>query len=126
MIGVALMAVPCAYIGWQAKIVRERKQELDRDVNGRWGFLFEGFEVVGPNPISPLRRMLGDVRIMAIEISPETELEQRAHLVALFPEADIVDESPPRPSARHAASTVTNTQSEPYPAPESSAPGARE
>src|SRR5258708_22754093 len=87
-IGVTLMAVPCAYVGWQAKIVRERKQELGRDVNGRWEFLFEGFEVVGPNPISPLRRMLGDVRIMAIEISPETELEERAHLVALCPESD--------------------------------------
>ena len=29
MIGVTLLAVPCAFVGWQAKIVRERKAWLD-------------------------------------------------------------------------------------------------
>jgi hypothetical protein len=30
MIGVTVLAVPCAYIGWQAKIVREHEAALQR------------------------------------------------------------------------------------------------
>jgi hypothetical protein len=33
LIGVTLLAVPCAYIGWQLKIVRERQAEVNREVN---------------------------------------------------------------------------------------------
>ena len=29
MISVTLLAVPCGYVGWQAKIVRERKARLE-------------------------------------------------------------------------------------------------
>ena len=33
MIGVTLLAVPCAYVGWQAKIVRERQEEIRKIAN---------------------------------------------------------------------------------------------
>jgi hypothetical protein len=35
MIGVTLLAIPCGYVGWQAKIVRERRAELNRVVDAR-------------------------------------------------------------------------------------------
>jgi hypothetical protein len=35
MIVVALLAIPCGYVSWQAKIVRERRGELNRVVDAR-------------------------------------------------------------------------------------------
>jgi hypothetical protein len=35
MIAVALLAVACGYVGWQARIVRERRAELNRVVDAR-------------------------------------------------------------------------------------------
>jgi hypothetical protein len=34
LIVVTLLAVPCAYVGWQAAIVRERKSLLESGANG--------------------------------------------------------------------------------------------
>ncbi len=36
LIGVTLLAVACAYVGWQAKIVRERRAELNRASKCGW------------------------------------------------------------------------------------------
>jgi hypothetical protein len=35
LIGVTLVAVVCGYVAWQAKIVRERRAELNRVVDAR-------------------------------------------------------------------------------------------
>src|SRR5690348_1919362 len=61
MIVVTLLAVACAYIGWQAKIVRERRIELERTVDLRvvgidgsdkWGIIPWVRRVLGDKPIA--------------------------------------------------------------------------
>ena len=64
MIGVTLLAVACGYVGWQAKILRERRALLMkvRIAHGEW---WTREDVNSPLEksgigISVMRRMLGD------------------------------------------------------------------
>jgi hypothetical protein len=74
MIVVTLLAVPCAYVGWQAKIVRERKNLLTRLVDSGGGYLAyvpeEGgyWATDGKPVIEPpfLRALFGDETILEI------------------------------------------------------------
>ena len=57
MIAVTLLAVPCAYVGWQAKIVRERRELLDKLFALHHGI----YRLDTKNERVPwLRRLLGD------------------------------------------------------------------
>ncbi len=53
MIVVAVVAIPCAYVGWQAKIVRERRALLD-SIKAAGGFVTAARDNGGPPP--PSRR----------------------------------------------------------------------
>jgi hypothetical protein len=86
MIVVTLLAIPCGYVGWQAKIVRERRAVLDR-ITKTGGYYHE---TPRPDPATgynwhdryepPLiRRWLGERPIHTIELPfgfPDAELKQ--------------------------------------------------
>jgi hypothetical protein len=86
MIGVTLLAVPMGYIGWQAKIVAERKAWLrdDRDVSITPASS-------GANDIPWMRRWLGDFKVDEIRVRStlfiDSEIVKRLH--EEFPEATI-------------------------------------
>jgi hypothetical protein len=98
LIGVALLAVPMGYVGWQAKIVRERRAMLDMG-NGNQT---EEAEVGGHKDASiPLiRRWLGDHFCATVFLKHEADFERYQ---AAFPEAEIFLPAPPAPPARNAA-----------------------
>ncbi len=79
MIVVTLLAVPLGYVGWQAKILRERKVWVDSHphIDDKWNL------TVG---IPWVRRWFGDrpYAVVAFSESPENASEECA---ALFPEA---------------------------------------
>ena len=86
---VTLASIPCAYVGWQAKIVRERKAWIEAHPNT---VTFLSTDPTVPNyfgvkpaenPLSLVRRWLGDKPMQSIEFSDEDGLA-----AALFPEAD--------------------------------------
>jgi hypothetical protein len=86
MIGVTLLAVPLAYVGWQAKIVRERRAELSRAVDGRL------LEICGNGEnrvISWIRRVLSDQRVGSIKVLTGTDATELDRLRVLFPEAEV-------------------------------------
>lgn len=88
MIGVTLLAMACAYVGWQAKIVRERRTILRTidAVGGRYLAINEGdlpARMMGPGWI---RRLLGDVAV--VEIDFHASSLSRDDLKEKFPEAD--------------------------------------
>jgi hypothetical protein len=86
MIGVTLLAVACSYVGWQAKIVRERKALLE---NQHFCVACQLFEVARRGCIPWMRWRLGDVDCYAI-IGDEqvTDAELDRYRIA-FPEADV-------------------------------------
>ena len=91
MVGVTLLAVPCAYIGWQAKIVRERRAELNRTVDARLvGIADNDEERVNPW----IRRVFGDQRVASIRMLVGTSEAELVRLRVLFPEAKIEVWSP--------------------------------
>jgi hypothetical protein len=84
LIGVALLALACAYVGWQAKIVRERK-----------AFLQTRYYLPGDSSpdVKPLRapwmlRLLGAEPIYHITVFGRADAERAANP---FPEAFIQD-----------------------------------
>jgi hypothetical protein len=85
MIGVTLLAVPLGYVGWQAKIVRERKAMLSHiwKVNRR--ALWSETRMSVPW----VRRLLGDYPVRLIELPRHADLEEPQQIQALFPEATI-------------------------------------
>jgi hypothetical protein len=86
MIVVTLLAVPLGYVGWQAKIVMERKAEIRRGVSGR-AFMSE--DMGPPAWMSYLRYRLGDNNITVIQVPANTDSDEMNRLRTLFPEADI-------------------------------------
>jgi hypothetical protein len=91
MIGVTLFALPCAYVGWQAKIVHERQAMRD-EIRGLDGGRRRGM-IDRVNPIMPkyqlpwIRVMLGDVPYAIVGLEPGTDKEYRQRVRAVFLEA---------------------------------------
>jgi hypothetical protein len=107
MAGVALLSLPCGYVGWQYKIVRERKAwcVYQNHLDGKPRQICPAMWRVGDRDSLPLvRRWLGDCELTKIWVRSKTELAPTA---ALFPEAkltfDVVPETtdlvPPNVSA---------------------------
>jgi hypothetical protein len=92
MIAVTLLAIPCGYLGWQAKIVRDRRAMIDRVVSIDNGFRMKiDFRMTEPAVSVPwIRRLLGDEAIDYIDLPLDTEIEERQRIRAAFPEAHIV------------------------------------
>jgi hypothetical protein len=94
MIGVTLVAVPLGYVGWQAKIVNERKAYLqttqDTHVDGAWGvFVFvRGDKTKAP---SGIRLWLGDVTHDSVIVDRRASEETKQAVASLFPESDILN-----------------------------------
>jgi hypothetical protein len=86
MIAVTVLAVPCAYVAGQAKIVRERRAELNRVVDGRL------LEICGNGEkrvIPWIRRILGDQRVGSIKVQTGMDGRELDRLRLLFPEASV-------------------------------------
>jgi hypothetical protein len=95
MVVVTLAAVPCAYLGWQATIVRQRRAELERTVD---------LQVVGIDAtdkegiISFVRRLLGDKRVATI-MKRRTDQLELERLRRIFPEARVEAWTPAMPTS---------------------------
>jgi hypothetical protein len=92
LIGVAVLSIPCAYVGWQYKIVRERKAWRAANPD----YLFSGSDLwprVGwRNPAadpSLIRRWLGDEAVETIW-APTRSVGEAAE--KHFPEAEIISQ----------------------------------
>jgi hypothetical protein len=88
MIVVTLLAIPCGYVGWQAKIVRERmamSECIKKVEHGDCWFFDE--DLSGGVPW--IRRLLGDKTCMLILV-PGASDEEFVAIKAAFPEADLV------------------------------------
>jgi hypothetical protein len=91
LIGVTVLAVASAYVGWQAKIVRERRAELNRTVDTRLvGIAGNDEERVIPW----IRHVLGDQRVGSIKMLVGTDAAELDRLRVLFPEAKVEVWSP--------------------------------
>ena len=107
MIGVTLLAVPCAYVGWQAKIVREREASI-QEIKGLGGYTVARYDDSAASaflntalhlhqafraPIAtsvellPIRRWLGDTSINYVVLPRITPPEQLRQFQEAFPEA---------------------------------------
>jgi hypothetical protein len=100
MIGVTLFAlIPCGYVGWQAKIVRERRSlcETIKRTGGQVSpnRVEYGASVPVPQP-NWLQRMLGDEPVGFVFVRENNELAEAAKLI--FPEATIINTWPPDPA----------------------------
>jgi hypothetical protein len=88
MIVVTLLAVPFAYVGWQAKIVRERKAMLAELSAADWRR--PGFRWHSPTPQIPwLRRILGDKAVAMLVVPPNADQQAITEIRQMFPEADL-------------------------------------
>ena len=69
MIVVTLLAVACGYVGWQAKIVRQRRAMLGTidAVGGRYLAINAGDWPAGMTGPGWIRRFLGDVAVVEID-----------------------------------------------------------
>jgi hypothetical protein len=108
MIVVTLLAVPMSYVGWQAKIVRERtvwlkthaaREPVDDDVF----FLEIGWVIFRDSDSeqhapSRIRLWLGDEARRVILVLPEAPSTDAAEAAALFPEATIYKYRPLQPA----------------------------
>ncbi len=93
MIVVTLLAVACGYVGWQAKIVRERKAMVERILQVEDGYLARDgpFAPIDHNESIPwIRRLLGDEAIVAVDLPVGCPLTAR-EINAVLPEAIIHD-----------------------------------
>jgi hypothetical protein len=87
MIGVALLAVPLSYVGWEAKVVRERAAFLDHlEKSGAFISDSGGLERDLSQRPSWLRILIGDKDVGYIWLPDESELKR---VKELFPEAFI-------------------------------------
>jgi hypothetical protein len=87
LIGVTLLAVPMGYVGWQVKIVRERRALRENPQFCEPFFLTEDSQ--GTSALSWMRRLFGDVEsvgFIADDNVTDAELERCR---AAFPEADV-------------------------------------
>jgi hypothetical protein len=117
LIMVALLAVPLGYFGWQAKIVRERKDLLSLVVDRGGGYLISDEptlsrvrtvgalfreELGGPNRLfvlvsahdvsknpSRIRNWFGDESITMLWLTASIPSDEAAKFIAAFPEANV-------------------------------------
>jgi hypothetical protein len=90
MIGVTLFALPCAYVGWQVKIVKERSAMRQRLLAE--GAILEPPNGKGGHPAnSPswLRRLLGDINTPAIARPQARDDIEDDQVELIFPEAEL-------------------------------------
>ena len=87
--GVALLAVPCAYVGQQARIVRERMACRERMKGVAWFFSADRDDWYPGPGISWPRRLLGDEPIDSIGVDPGLKESSIQEIRLAFPEADI-------------------------------------
>ena len=85
MIVVTLLAAACAYVGWQAAIVRERKSLIDSDAHAR-------LEIESDAAVPTVRRWLGDHSYRFIYVRTRAEIQT---FKDAFPEADVKYPIPP-------------------------------
>jgi hypothetical protein len=88
MIVVTLLAVPLGYVGWQAKIVRERRSMLGTidAAGGRYLAINVGDLPAGMTGPGWIRRFLGDVAVVEIDFHASSLSQD--DLKEKFPEAD--------------------------------------
>jgi hypothetical protein len=88
MLVVTVLALPCAYVGWQAKIVRERRAMLGTidAVGGRYLAINAGDLPAGMTGPGWIRRFLGDVAVVEIDFHASSLSQD--DLKEKFPEAD--------------------------------------
>ena len=92
MIAVMLLAVPCAYVGWQAKIVNERKDMLE---TGSDGPVFDFTVYKGKDAAIPtIRLWIGDHFFSSVHVKLKADIYRHK---AAFPEADVELPPPPPP-----------------------------
>ena len=102
MIVVSLLAVPLGYVGWQAKIVRERRCALSAITESgghiwtREGYCSSTEPGAGrmppdewPSEVPWLRRLLGDEHVASIQLAWDVSVAERIRIEALFPEATV-------------------------------------
>ncbi len=81
------------YVGWQAKIVRERKAILERVLADRRFFVRPARAICDDDSLNKsiprLRWIMGDTWIDSISVSPKTTDDDFEHLKMAFPEARI-------------------------------------
>jgi hypothetical protein len=91
MIGVTIFCLVIgSYVAHEAKIVRDRKSELNRAVNMRLIGIDGGDQ---PKAIPGMRRLLGDVSVNSISMPPDTTTGELDRLRALFPESRVTSDS---------------------------------
>jgi hypothetical protein len=86
MILVALLAIPCAYVGWQAKLVRQRRDLLDHRIkhaNAIYGM------VDPPSLTLRMRQWLGDVAVGQIFFDADATDDEVEETRRAFPEAEV-------------------------------------
>jgi hypothetical protein len=90
MIFTMVVAVACGWVGWQAKIVRDRKSELNRAVNMRLIGIDSDDRA---KEIPWMRRLFGDVSVNSISMPPDTTIDELDRLRALFPESRVTSDN---------------------------------
>jgi hypothetical protein len=83
LIAVVIAAIPCGYVGSQARIVRQRNE-----VQRAWEDRGAMFCFSDSNPPSYLRRRFGDMSAFLIWV-PACDSRERKEIEAVFPEAEI-------------------------------------
>jgi hypothetical protein len=93
MIGVTLLAIPCGYVGWQLKWIRERHDEAAKYQT------WTAVPIIQDNPNIGLKRTkapwplgwLGEDGMYLIAVPPSATKAETERLISLFPEAVITD-----------------------------------
>jgi hypothetical protein len=87
LIGVTVFCVVVGgYVGWQAKIVSKRRNELNRVVDARLVGIADNDE---ERVIPWIRRVFGDQRVASIRMLVGTDAAELDRLRVLFPEAKV-------------------------------------
>jgi hypothetical protein len=87
LIVVTLLAAPLGYVGWQAKIVRERRALLDSIKAAGGSDLTDVLHNSAIPPPPPwLRRILGDQTVEVLLVPATTNEETLARIHRLFPD----------------------------------------
>jgi hypothetical protein len=92
MIGVTLLAMACAYVGWQAKTVHERRWLLDNVILRKSVVVpdLSPAHLTAPLPCRSapwIRQLLDDVWIDEIRLDANTSDAEFDEIAASFPEA---------------------------------------
>ncbi len=86
MIVVTLLAVPCAYVGWQVRLVRERRDILDNRIKHATAI----YGMVDPPSLTlGVRRWLGDVAIRQFFFDGDATDDEVDETRRAFPEAEV-------------------------------------